>query len=275
MAYVHPGDGALDYYPCRYGMSKLLFRGPQRDPKGSYCVVLGGTETYGRFVPSPYPALLEHRLAVPMINLGCINAGPDVYLHDPAVLEVVAGAQLAVLQVVGAQNLTNRYYAVHPRRNDRFLSASPLLRQMFREVDFTEFHFTRHMLQTLQAVGSERFDILAEELRAAWVQRMKALLSRLPRRRLLVWLADHPPMQAGQAPDLYRDPVLVDAEMIAALLPHVSAYAEHVTSARARAEGTTGMAFASMEEPAARGVPGPAVHRELAETLAPVLDRLL
>ncbi len=272
MAFVHPGDGALDYYPCRYGMSKLLFRGPQRAVSGGYCVALGGTETYGKFVPVPYPALLEQRLGVPVINLGCVNAGPDVYLNDSAVLDVAAGAQVAMVQVVGAQNLTNRYYAVHPRRNDRFLSASPLMRQMFREVDFTEFHFTRHMLQSLQAVGPDRFEILAEELRAAWVQRMKALLTRLPRARVLVWLGDHPPLRAGLSPDLHRDPILVDAEMIAALMPYVSAYAEHVGGA---VQSTAGMVFAPMEEPAAQGLPGPAVHQALATTLAPVLQRFL
>ncbi len=272
MAFVHPGDGALDYYPCRYGMSKLLFRGPHRVPAAGYCVALGGTETYGKFVPVPFPALLEHRLEVPMINLGCVNAGPDVYLNDAGVLDMAARAQVAVVQVVGAQNLSNRYYAVHPRRNDRFLSASPLLRHMFRDVDFTEFHFTRHMLQTLQAVGPDRFEILAEELRAAWVQRMKALLARLPRHRVLVWLADHAPLQAGLVPDLYHDPILVDAEMIAALMPHVSGYVEHITGG---GQGTAGMVFAPMEEPAATGLPGPAVHSALADTLAPVLQRFL
>ncbi|MES2666386.1 MAG: DUF6473 family protein [Pseudomonadota bacterium] len=272
MAFVHPGDGALDYYPCRYGMSKLLFRGPHRAPAGGYCVSLGGTETYGKFIAMPYPALLERRLSLPVINLGCINAGPDVYLNDPGVLDLAAGARVAVVQVVGAQNLTNRYYTVHPRRNDRFLSASPLLRHMFRDVDFTEFHFTRHMLQTLQAVGPDRFEILAEELRAAWVQRMKALLARLPRARVLVWLAGHAPLRAGLVPDLHQDPILVDAEMIAALMPHVSAYAEHITSGP---HDTRGMVFAPMEEPAAQGLPGPAVHQDLAETLAPMLDRFL
>ncbi len=36
---------------------------------------------------------------------------------------------------MGAQNLSNRFYAVHPRRNDRFLRASTLMKTIFREVD--------------------------------------------------------------------------------------------------------------------------------------------
>ena len=50
MAYVYPGAGAPEDAACRYGASRLLFRGPQRDVRGPYCVVLGGTETYGRYV---------------------------------------------------------------------------------------------------------------------------------------------------------------------------------------------------------------------------------
>ena len=70
MAYAYPGDGALDYFPCRYGMSKLLFRGPHRELDGPFCAVLGGTETYGKFVADPYPALVEQMTGLRMVNLG-------------------------------------------------------------------------------------------------------------------------------------------------------------------------------------------------------------
>ncbi|MDZ4134850.1 MAG: DUF6473 family protein, partial [Paracoccaceae bacterium] len=185
MAYAYPGAGALDYLPCRYGNSKLLFRGPQRALDDPYCAVLGGTEAYGKFIPSPYPALVEAQTGLKTVNLGCVNAGPDVYLNDPEVLEIAANARLTIVQLMGAQNQTNRFYSVHPRRNDRFLSASPWLRTIYREVDFTEFHFTRHMLQTLQDVSPDRFDVVAEELRAVWVGRMQDLLGRLRGKTLL------------------------------------------------------------------------------------------
>ena len=45
MAYEYGGDRALDYFPCRYGQSKLLFRGPRRKLEGNYISVLGGTAT--------------------------------------------------------------------------------------------------------------------------------------------------------------------------------------------------------------------------------------
>jgi hypothetical protein len=179
MAFAFPGDGSLDYFPCHYGKSKLMFRGPRQNIEVPYCAVLGGTETYGKFVPRPFVAMVEDISGHQMINLGCMNAGPDVYLNDPDILRIVSRAELAVVQVMGAQNLSNRFYAVHPRRNDRFLRASSWLKSLYRDVDFTEFHFTRHMVQTLQEVSADRFEVVVTELRENWVARMLDLLARI------------------------------------------------------------------------------------------------
>ena len=156
MSYAFPGEGALDYFPCRYGTSRLVFRGPRRSLERPFIAILGGTETYGKFVPDPYPDLVEDEVGMSVINLGCMNAGPDVFLNDPAIAEIANRAEVTVLQLMGAINVSNRYYAVHPRRNDRFLHATPLLRAMFGEVDFTEFSFTRHMLRALQASSPDQ-----------------------------------------------------------------------------------------------------------------------
>lgn len=274
MAYEYPGDGSLDYYPCRYGTSRVLFRGPRRDLDRPYVVTLGGTETYGKFVPEPYPALMEAATGLRVVNLGYANAGLDLYLKDPDVLDTASRAHLAVVQIMGAQNLTNRFYTVHPRRNDRFLHASAFLRNIYRDVDFTEFSFTRHMLSTLQAVSVDRFEVLAEELRAAWVAGMKALLASLPCKTVLLWVANTPPPAPGRRSDLSNDPLLVDAEMIGALRAHAAHYVEVVASHAALLRGTDGMAFAPLDTAAAQGVPGPAVHRQIADQLGPELLRL-
>ena len=274
MAFEYPGDGSLDYYPCRYGKSRLMFRGPRRDLALPYVVTLGGTETYGKFVPEPFPALIEASTGLRTVNLGCINAGLDVYLKDSDIMNTAGRARVAVVQIVGAHNLTNRFYAVHPRRNDRFLHASPLLRTIFREVDFTEFNFTRHMLQTLQSVSPDKFEVLAEELRAAWVARMKALLTALPCKTVLVWISPSAPPTPGRRADLSLDPLLVDAEMVAAVRPHATSYVEAKPSPEALESGVTGMAYAPLDEPAASALPGPAAHRDIANALTPELLRL-
>ncbi len=275
MAYVFPGEGSLDYFPCRYGSSRVLFRGPRRDIERAYVAVLGGTETYGKFVPVPFPDLIERELGLPVANLGCMNAGPDVFLNETAVTEIAAQASVTIVQILGAQNLSNRYYAVHPRRNDRFLGATPLLRAIFPRVDFTEFNFTRHMLMSLQTASEDRFEVVAEELRAAWVTRMKLLLSRLGPRTILLWVSDRAPPSPTRRVDLARNPLLIDNEMISAIRTPAAAYVPAVISQAALSQGVDGMAFAPMEAPAAAGLPGPAAHREVADLLMPEIYRLL
>lgn len=274
MAYAFQGAGALDYFPCRYGTSRLLFRGPRRALDRPYVAVLGGTETYGKYLAQPYAAMLETATQMPVVNLGCINAGLDVYLNEPDVLEVAAQAEVSVVQLVGAHNLTNRYYAVHPRRNDRFLHATPLLRSIYRDVDFTEFHFTRHMLTALQANSADRFQAVAEELRAAWVGRMRQVLTRLRGRTVLLWMADHAPA-AGRQAALRADPVLVDADMVAAIRPKAGAYVEVVHAQAGPGQELAGMRFGPLEAPAAAVLPGAAAHADVAQALAPVVARLL
>jgi len=277
MAYAFPGEGALDYFPCRYGTSRLLFRGPRRALDRPYVAFLGGSETYGKYVPDPFPDLVESDLGYATINLGCVNAGLDVYLGEPEILDVARGAEAVVLQIVGAGNLSNRYYTVHPRRNDRFIAATPVLKALYRDVDFTEFNFTRHMLLALHRASKERFEVVAEELRITWVLRMRDLLAELPKRIVLLWLADHRPTARLHRIGLALDPILVDAEMLDQVRPLANAYVEAISGPEARLAGLAGMAFPALEAPAAAAMPGPQVHRSVArilvQALAPVLEK--
>ena len=273
MAYDYAGEGSLDYMPCRYGRSRLLFRGPRRDLSGRFVAVLGGIEAYGRYIPQPYPALLEDGLGGKVVNLGCPNAGPDAWLGDLSVMDVLARAEVVVVQVPGAADLSNRFYTVHPRRNDRFLRASPMLQTIYRGVDFTDFSFTRHMLRSLFAADPVRFALVAEELRASWSARMAGLMAGIPGRKVLLWMAEEPPGPKRDAP--LGEPVLVDAAMMEAVAERADAVVTVVPSAAARAQGTEGMVFPPMAEPAARGLPGLAAHREVAAALLPVLQGMM
>ncbi|MEX1663223.1 DUF6473 family protein [Thioclava sp. 15-R06ZXC-3] len=273
MAFEYAGDGALDYFPCRYGKSKLLFRGPCRSLTGEYVAALGGTETYGKFVTNPWPTLLEERLGLPVVNFGYMNAGADVFVNEPQIVEASRAARLNVVQLMGAQNMSNRFYAVHPRRNDRFLRASSLMRSIFRGVDFTEFNFTRHMLTALKTREPDKFEALIDELRIAWGLRMRALLDCIEGHKVLLWLGEYRPR--GHQDPLGAEPLLVTAAMVDELRPFADEVVRVEPSIMARSAGTSGMHFAAMEEPAAQMLPGPMVHSEIAEALAPVVRRLL
>jgi Domain of unknown function (DUF6473) len=275
MADAFRGAGALDYFPCRYGASRLTFRGPRRETEGAHLCVLGGSETYGRFVPDPYPTLLEEWLGLPVVNLGCPNAGPDVFAEDPDLIAVANRASAVVVQVLSAQNLSNRYYSVHPRRNDRFLGATPALRALYREVDFTEFAFTRHLLTALQRIGPDRFAVIATELRQVWMRKMHGMLAEIRVPVVLLWVGDQAPPPVSRSGDLWRGPLLIDAEMMAVAAAQAAGRVDVVFSPAARAMGVSGMAFAPTDAPVAKGLPGPAAHREVAQALRPTLEQLL
>lgn len=270
MTCQNTGQEALEYYPCRYDGSRVLFRGPRRRLDGSYVAFLGSTETYGRFVERPFPALLERRLSMESANFGLLNAGLDLYLNQPGIVQLAERAQAKVVQVMGAQNMSNRYYSVHPRRNDRFLRASPQLEALFPEVDFTEFHFNRHLLSHLEALSPERFAVVVTELKMAWVARMKHLLTLLRGRVVLLWFARKKP-PFGKAMASAGDPLFVDRDMIETLRPRVSAIVEVVESDDAAAEGTAGMVFSDYDTCAAEECLGVRAHEEAADALEPVL----
>lgn len=274
MAYAYPGAGALDYYLCHYEGSRLLFRGPARRLDRPFVAVLGGSESYGKFVERPFADLVQGRLGLNVVNLSCVNAGVDVYLNEDPVLRVAARAEAAVVQVMGAHNASNRFYTVHPRRNDRFLGATPLLQSVYRTVDFTEFSFTGHMLNALQAASRERFAMVAAELRQVWISRMKSLAEKLPKRRILLWMADSaPPLRPSL--DLQRHPLLVDADMLAAVRPLFTDYVEVTPSTFAREEGALGHICTEMEALAAKSLPGQAFHRDVADHLGDVLEQFM
>jgi hypothetical protein len=275
MAYAFLGEGSLDYFPCQYGSSRLIFRGPKQTLGENYLAVIGGNEVYGKYVATPFPMLLQTQLAMPVANFGCLNAGVDLYLNEPEVLHLTAGAQACVVQVMGAHNMSNRYYSVHPRRNDRITSISAVLRSMYPGVDFTEFNFTRHMLLSLQAVAPDRFEVIAEELRAGWVHKMRQLLEATCCPTVLVWISETIPPEPKQRAELACNLPLVDAEMITAVRSKATRYIEVVSSPSARAQGLEGMVFAPTEVFSAETMPGPAAHAEVAQSLLPILKHLI
>jgi hypothetical protein len=272
---VTAGASALDYFPCRYGASKLTFRGPRQRTDGRFVAVLGGTETFGRFVERPFSTLLGADCGLPVVNLGCVNGGVDAFLGDGAVLDLCAGAAVTVIQLLGAQNLSNRLYRVHPRRNDRFVAAAPALRALYGEVDFAEIHFTRHLMVVLQSQGHERFAAVVAELQAAWLRRMRRLLSAAGGRRVLLWIGEAPPGDAGALEARGPDPLFVTRAMIEALRPEADAVVEVVAAASDRAAGTAGMVFAAAEAEAAATAPTVAQHRAVAAALGRALRPLL
>jgi hypothetical protein len=271
MSFEHRGHLPLDYHPVVYPGSVLRFRGPGHGLDAPYVLCLGGSETFGRFIHAPFAAQLDAALPCDVVNMGVMNAGLDVMMQDPAIRASLQGARAVVLQITGAQNMTNRFYAVHPRRNDRFIKATSMLRTLYRDVDFTEFHFTRHLLTHLRGLSADRFGVVEAELREAWVARMLAFLDRAPVPVHLLWLSRRHPEAQPKAGALGHDPLFVTAEMLAQVAGRAASCTIAVPPVPQHAPATRGIFFAAREEAAARVLPGPDGHDLAARQLAALL----
>lgn len=264
MSYELKSSDTLAGGICSYEGSRLRVRGPLRDLGKPYLSFLGGTEVFGRFVERPFVQATEAQIGLPCINLGASNAGIDAFARDDALLEIAEGADLTVLQVMGAQNLTNAFYKVHPRRNDRFLRPYDALVHLYPEVDFTEFHFNKHLLVTLRDIAADRYERVCADLQETWVTRMSRVISRLGGRVVLLWLRYGP--QPGDA--LGAAPTLVSEQMVEVLRPRVAGVVEvHVRTA-AEAQDMPGMIFGPLELPTAQLMIGPREHERIADELA-------
>ncbi|MEO1139515.1 MAG: DUF6473 family protein [Pseudomonadota bacterium] len=279
MSFQSVGRFGPVFETCRYGASKLAFRGPKRSLKNEYVAFLGGTETYGKYVEHPYPQRVEAATGLSCVNLGWPNAGIDVMLNDPGFARIASGARLTVLQVPCAANLSNSFYKVHPRRNDRFLKARDPLKKFYPTVDFTEFHFTRHMLARLRDLSCGPFLEVQAELAALWVTGMKRLICNIESPVLLLWFSDRSPDQHCDDPDLRYEPALVSRNMLDAVEKDVAGLVEFNMGGAMRSMDPdfelAEKVLSRFDRQLMRDVPGQMAHDSAAEALIPAMAGLL
>ncbi len=264
-------DNAIQYDMCRYEGTKLAFRGPAKSFDAPYVAALGSTETFGPYVQAPYPTLLEEWLDQPVVNLGVRQAGVSLFASERWMLDCASDADVAILQVMGAGNMSNRLYSVHSRRNDRFLAVSPALKNLFPDVDFTDFSFIRHLLQSLAGQSDSGFQTLVEELRFAWLQRMRRVLSCIECPVVLLWMSDRAPSTPSDWPQ-GPEPLFVTKAMLDELATDVSAVVEVV--GLTEVDRLEGKLFASHEKEAAFSAPCPVHHAKVAEKLCDVIREI-
>ncbi len=268
-----PGD-ALDYEPCQYGSSKLLLRGPRRRLQGNAVAFLGGNETFGLFMPAPYPALFEEQTGVMAINLGARDAGIDAYVNAPGLLDICAMSRVTVIQVMGAVNMSNRLYTVDARRNDRFLRASATLKTLYPEIDFSEFLHTTSMLTELARTDRERFDVVRDEIQTAWIARMNSLMDQIGGTIVLLWLAGHAPYCPATGGTFLREPVFVTRAMLDAVRRPDTRILEVVATPEDIAAGQPDLVFAETEAAQASEMLGLPTHKRAAAALTETLSDL-
>lgn len=252
------------YSRCSYGDSRLICRGPKREIADRYFAFLGAEDTYGRFVKWPFPAQVENSTGHICINLGSVNCGLDAYLRDDDVLQIARAADVVVIQTMDVANLSNRFYRVHPRRNDRFLEPSILLTKMFPEIDFTEISFTGHLLRRLGSIDPKRGAIILRELQDCWVARMEQLTDLIGGDIVLLWTRK----LAGHAAS---GPPQVQRAMIDALRSRFCDIVEADVLPAGESQELEFMTYGPMQRQMAEAALGPGAHRDITRALCGVL----
>lgn len=212
MAYGIAIAEAGDVELYRFGRSKQVFRGPKPDLTGKYFTFVGGSELFGKFVLDPFPRLVGRSIGQTCINLGTPGAGPGFFLKDPEILETCSKSAACVVQVMGAEPLSNRMYSVFPRRNMRLRKVSNVLKCLYPQVDFTKFRYVSATLRTLKSVDAKAYKVVLAEQRAAWLARMLELLEGIETPIILLWIKPEEVEQTDQ---------VITREMVDVLTEHV------------------------------------------------------
>lgn len=170
-------------------------------------LMLLGDRGSGRLRPALARRVLD-RMLVPSAQV----EGIDMHLADTLVTEAAAEAGGFILLLPPLGNLSNPFYSVHPRRNDRFLAAHGRLKSLFPEVDFAQFAFTGHALGALASTCPRRYGEVRSGLQLAWVARMQLLLGRLPPRGVLLDLPTPAWLQPPPIPGEGRRRLRIDPD---------------------------------------------------------------
>jgi hypothetical protein len=224
-------------------------------------------------VPYPFPSLISDQCGCQAANFGYPNAGPDLFLNQPELIDLANKSVLTIVQIMGAQNVTNRFYKVHPRRNDRFVAPSEVLRTFYPDVDFTDMTFTGHLLKVLEQTSIDRHAMIVAELKSAWIARMRRLIRALSGPVLLLWIT--PSRTASSHADEWSGPTLIDGEMINQITTQKTGVLKVAIPSSDLNASTDGLVFPEMERVGALRVLPVAAHRAVAGALRPVVENAI
>ncbi|HSF92998.1 MAG TPA: DUF6473 family protein [Paracoccaceae bacterium] len=187
----------------RFGRAQQVYRAPKPNLRRPYCAFIGGSETFGKQVQSPFPAILQRQTGIQVGNWGTPGAGPGFFLKDPAVIEVASNARMSIIQLMSPMALSNRMYQVYPRRNQRLFGAGNALLHLYPEVDFSQFRYVHRMLWKLHQLDPDRFAIVMSEVQSAWLARTTELLEMIEGHKILLWL-HHPSIDQAVPTGAYQ-----------------------------------------------------------------------
>jgi len=266
----------LQQYPFqRLGSAKLPIRPPAKTVADEFVVFLGGDDTYGCHIEEPFPALIERISGVQAFNLGCVGSSLDVFTKHMEILRLCSYAGLVVIEIMGAEAISNRLYRVDERNTQNLLRASKYLKALYSEIDFAQIATISELLTILAQTSNDRLFFVRQELQLAWVARMRGLIRQISAPVILLWISDHEPFFAETGGTVFRDPLFVDRTMIENLRPEVVDIVEFVSLPEEVYRGNSDPGSRSEKTAMPVEVLGSRFHQRVAEELSPIVQEIL
>lgn len=197
------------------------FRGPVPDLGKPYFVCVGAAQMFGRFCKDPIPDLLSQAIGLPVLNLGISGSGPSMFL-EPSFLEVINGAQFAVVQVMSGRSESNSEFDNSASGGARGLRLSDGKKMLFDEF----------LAEKLAQSGRDDVVRIIEETRQNWVRHYRELLSAIRVPTVLHWFSTITPRRSDDYASWWKllgaFPQLVNRRMIDQIIPFADTYVQTV-----------------------------------------------
>ncbi len=164
----------------RWGRPQWKRIGLRCDPSsiaGPYIAVLGGAETYGRHMSSPYAVTLSQMLGCQVMNLGTVHGGLDSLDRTIGLTAYARQAQAIVIECPDPRHSTNAYYHVHRYNNDRVIGVTAAFRAAFRGIDTGSLHYVGHVWKACQTIDPDRTAQMAMDIQLDARQRFTTYVS--------------------------------------------------------------------------------------------------
>ena len=225
--YQNEDQNIIDYELWKIPGMGLSFRGPAFDIKPSgYFTAIGAAQTFGRFVPVPYPREIAQEIGLPCLNLGYSGAGPTFFTDRPPLIDLINQSRFAIVQVMSGRSVSNSCFTVQANQG---LSA-PIWKGAHEPAAFAEQAYEEYL--THHSV--EEVMRLRAEIRVNYIEKMQQLMAaiRVPK-VLLYWSTRKPNYGDGVAHigEYWGGlPHFVNQAVVDELKPLADAYVQVITS---------------------------------------------
>jgi hypothetical protein len=220
VAYVEQDEGLIKYDIFKH--NKREFRGTRPKWKEDYGICLGSAHTFGRYVETPYPELLQKNLGMQVVNYAIPSATSLCYLSKDTIMDTINGAKFVVIQMLSARTSFNSETC--------YMGGNRLVRTFDgHEKKISCMQYWRDRLENDDP--AKLYNLISES-RASYVKQFSSLLKNIKPKKILFWFSVRKPNHTlskknkGYGEFYGQFPQLVNKDMVNTIRSYADCYVE-------------------------------------------------